>query len=60
MENIQVVKESKYDHNHWPDRTKIESNQAIKRRTRKIELSSQIVLGALSEEVNYLNYFELI
>jgi len=63
VEKGEVTKESKREHNHRPDRSKIEAKQAIenmKKIAKETELSSQVVLSTMSKEVINLNYFKLI
>ncbi|KAF0752026.1 MULE domain-containing protein, partial [Aphis craccivora] len=54
VEKGEVTKESKREHNHRPDRSKIEAKQAIenmKKIAKETELSSQVVLSTMSKEV---------
>ncbi|XP_060874428.1 uncharacterized protein LOC132948119 [Metopolophium dirhodum] len=54
VEKGEVTKESNREHNHRPDRSKIEAKQAIenmKKIAKEIELSSQVVLSTMSKEV---------
>lgn len=63
MEKGEVTKESKQEHNHRPDRSKIEAKQAIenmKKIANETELSSQVVLSTMSKEVVNSNYFKLL